>query len=118
MANADVRIYRRGLIELFVGIGPDAALSWLGRLQQDGFLALLCRKLGRWNHGDDNFCGGLDHTSSMGLVSVAGCCRLSGNANGGGSSGHGWWMGGGAKFGPVAVFGEYADSCMASYLCF
>jgi len=57
MANADVRIYRRGLIELFVGIGPGAALSWLGRLQQDGFLALLCRKLGRWNHGDDNFCG-------------------------------------------------------------
>src|SRR5437773_2468931 len=114
MANADVRIYRRGLIELFVGIGPGAALSWLGRLQQDGFLALLCRKLGRWNHGDDNFCGGLDHTSSMGLVSVAGCCRVSGNANGGSCSGADCCSGGGSKVGAVAVYRERDRSAIAS----
>src|SRR5439155_27156367 len=117
MANADVRIYRRGLIELFVGIGPGAALSWLGRLQQDGFLALLCRKLGRWNHGDDNFCGGLDHTSSMGLVSVAGCCRLSGNANGGFFFWFYCLIGGGPKVWAFVVYRETCDLCLAFIWC-
>jgi hypothetical protein len=59
----------------------------LGKLQRDGFLALLYRKFGRWTFGVANRRSGPNNAASMGLVSASGWCRLRGDANGGFGSG-------------------------------
>jgi hypothetical protein len=109
MANSDFGICRRCHCELSVGTSAGAALCWLGTLQCCNFLALFCREPGRWAYGNDNFCGGLDHTSSMGLVWSPACFWLYHNANRGIDSGCIGRIGSGAHLWAMGVYGKNAD---------
>lgn len=100
----------RRLIELFVGIGPGAALCGFAELRQVSFMALFCRQFGRWNHSTGHYGNWSGDTGSMGLVQTAGCFRVSRNVSYGIGSGCAHRICGAATHGTMAVRSEDAES--------